>query len=367
MSEKCAVLAAGGTGGHMFPAEALARVLQTRGWRIVLASDARGDQYATQFPCEARLSLDAATFGPRDPIGMVRAGVRISRGVMGAMTAFRSLNPNVVVGFGGYPAFPALVAARLAGLASVIHEQNAVLGRVNRVMAPGASRVACAFPTLRRASPDVQGRVRVVGNPVRPDIVALYPHPYAPPEQEIEILVTGGSQGARRLSQAVPDAMAFLPEDLRLRLKIVQQTRPETADYARQTYAKFGVAAELAPFFRNMAERLSSAHLVIGRAGASTVSELAMAGRPAILAPLKTAMDDHQTENARLLTDCGAAIAIADDHLSGESLAKALSEMVATPQGLARRAALAHGAAIVDSAERLADLVEEAALHPQKA
>ena len=358
---KVAVVAAGGTGGHMFPAEALSRSLIARGWRIVLATDSRGDQYAKAFPCEERLSLEAATFRTGDPVGMVRAGLAIARGVGQARTAFARLKPAVVVGFGGYPSLPGLLAARSRGVATIIHEQNAVLGRVNRYLARSASAVACAFPTLLKASPAVMRRVHVVGNPVRPDIAALEHRDYAAPGDTVRLLVTGGSQGARLLSELVPDAMLLLDEDLRCRLRVEQQTRIESLDFAKQTFRQAGVEAEVAPFFRNMAERLSVAHLVIGRAGASTVSELAVAAMPSILIPLKIAMDDHQTWNARLLSDVGAAVVLKEDSLSAEALAQAIQDVAGDAPGLAQRSAAARAVAIPDSAEKLADLVEDVA------
>ena len=360
-SSRVAIVAAGGTGGHMFPAEALSRALADRGWRIVLATDSRGDQYAQQFPAESRLTLEAATFRTGDPIGMIRASLRISRGVGQARAAYRRLKPSVVIGFGGYPSLPALLAARSLRIPTVIHEQNAVLGRVNRRLARSATAVACAFPTLRKASPKVMKRVHVVGNPVRPDIAALSERPYHAPDQGIRLLVTGGSQGARLLSELVPDAMRLISEDLRCRLRVEQQTRVESIDFARRTFAEAGVECEIAPFFRNMSGRLGAAHLVVGRAGASTISELAVSGMPALLIPLKIAMDDHQTWNAKLLTDSGAAVVLQEEGLTAEAFARALEEMVADPVKLTERSAAARAAAIPDAAERLADLVESVA------
>jgi UDP-N-acetylglucosamine--N-acetylmuramyl-(pentapeptide) pyrophosphoryl-undecaprenol N-acetylglucosamine transferase len=361
-TSKVAVVAAGGTGGHMFPAEALSRALAARGWRIVLATDSRGDQYAQQFPAEERLSLEAATFRAGDPIGMIRSSLRISKGVRQARAAFARLRPAVVVGFGGYPSLPSMLAARSRRIPTVIHEQNAVLGRVNRRLAPGATAVACAFPTLLKASARVRKRLQVVGNPVRPEIAALYGRPYVPPGPTIRLLVTGGSQGARLLSELVPDAMNLISEDLRVRLRVEQQTRVESIDFARRAFAEAGVECEIAPFFRNMSGRLGAAHLVVGRAGASTISELAVSGRPSILIPLRIAMDDHQTANARLLTDAGAAVVLQEDGLTAEAFARALEAMVANPDALAARAAAAHGVGMPDAAERLADLVEGVAL-----
>jgi UDP-N-acetylglucosamine--N-acetylmuramyl-(pentapeptide) pyrophosphoryl-undecaprenol N-acetylglucosamine transferase len=355
------VVAAGGTGGHLFPAEALARTLQGRGWRVVLATDERGAQYAKDFPAEERLALEAATFKTGDVVGMARAGMRIMAGIMGARQAFRRLKPNVVVGFGGYPSLPSILAASAVGAPTVIHEQNAVLGRVNRFVATQVGAIACAFPTLEKATPEVKAKVHVVGNPVRAPVRALYDHVYEAPGQTVRILVTGGSQGARLLSELVPDAVAMLPEDIRVRLKIEQQTRMESMEVARHTYAEAGVEAEIAPFFRDIASHLKAAHLVIGRAGASTVCELAVAGLPSVLVPLAIAADDHQRYNAKLLFDVGAAVVVREQDLSAEMLADVLKGLIEDPAGLVERAAAARKVAQPDAAERLADLVEKTA------
>jgi len=360
--QKLAVVAAGGTGGHLFPAEALSRVLTERGWRIVLATDARGAAYAETFPAEERLALDAATFKMGDPIGMIRGGFRIAAGVSRARTAFKRLNPAVVVGFGGYPSLPALLAASATRTPAVIHEQNAVLGRVNRYIAGRSKAVACAFPTLEKASKKVKAKVHVVGNPVRPEIRALYDEPFQKPGLgPIRILVTGGSQGARLLSECTPAAIAQLPEDLRFRLHVTQQTRPDSMAGARRIYGDALVECELSPFFRDMAGRLARSHLVIGRAGASTVSELAVVGRPSILVPLAIAMDDHQRLNAKLLTDVAAAEAIPEKQLTPERLAEAILAFISDADALAKAAEAARSVAKPDAAERLADLVERVA------
>ena len=358
-AHRLAVVAAGGTGGHLFPAEALARELQGRGWRIVLATDSRGARYAEAFPAEERLALEAATFKASDPIGAVRGLLRIGAGVRQARKAFQRLRPAVVVGFGGYPSLPGLLAARGLRIPRLIHEQNAVLGRVNRFLSPRVNAVACAFPTLEKAPARL--RPVVVGNPVRPEIKALYGEAYAPPGATLRLLVTGGSQGAKILSEVVPVAVTALPEALRLRLRVEQQARPDAVDAARRAYAQAGVEAEVAPFFRDMAGRLRAAGLVIGRAGASTVCELATAGRPSVLVPFAAAMDDHQTLNARLLSDVGAAAVIAEPKFTAAKLAEVLEDLLTKPEVLARMAVAAHGAARPDAAERLADLVEATA------
>ncbi|MES2033872.1 MAG: undecaprenyldiphospho-muramoylpentapeptide beta-N-acetylglucosaminyltransferase [Pseudomonadota bacterium] len=363
MPAKIAVIAAGGTGGHMFPAQALAEELARRGWRILLATDERGALYADKFPADMRISLSAATAKAGDPIGMIKAGVAVLQGTLQARKIFKRMDPAVVVGFGGYPSLPALLAAIGQKRATVIHEQNAVFGRVNRFIAGAVDEVACAFPTLEKAKPEVQARAHVIGSPVRPEIRALATAAYTPPGPEgpIRILVTGGSQGARLLSELTPEAISRLPEEIRARLEVQQQTRKESMDIARRVYADALVKAEVAPFFRDMAGRLKAAHLVIGRAGSSTVCELAVAGRPSVLVPLKIAADDHQTFNARLLSDPGAAAVCPEEELTVNSLAGALNALLKDPAQLSRMAQAARSVAMPDAAERLADLVEHTA------
>ena len=360
-AQRLAVVAAGGTGGHLFPAQALTETLIARGWRVVLATDERGANYAGSFPAEERIALSAATFKPGDRLGLVRAGVAIARGIGQASKAFARLDPDIVVGFGGYPSLPSLIAAIVSGRRTMIHEQNAVIGRANRVLAPYVTAVACAFPTLKKASPAVVARAKIVGNPVRPEIRALADLPYIPPTDELRLLITGGSQGARLLPELTPNAIARLPETLRARLSVQQQTRPESMDIARPIYQEAMVKAEIAPFFRDMATRLGSAHLVIGRSGASTVCELATAGRPAILIPLKVALDDDQGQNARFLVDAGAAVVLREDDLNVDSLSTLLLTLLTDPERLTRMAAGARSVARPDAADRLADVVEATA------
>jgi len=264
----------------------------------------------------------------------------------------------VVVGFGGYPSLPALLAAISQGRRTVIHEQNAVFGRANRLLAPCVTQVACAFPVLAKAPARIAARKVVTGNPVRPAIAALAGRPYVPPEIEIRLLVTGGSQGARLLSELVPVALAALPEGLRARLRVEQQTRPESLDFARQVYLESGISAEVAPFFRDMATRLARTHLVIGRAGASTVTELAVCGRPSILIPLGVALDDDQGQNAAILAAAGAAEVLGERDLTVASLTTLLETLLQDSPRLTRMAAAAAAFGRADGAERLADVVE---------
>lgn len=353
-----AIVAAGGTGGHMFPAEALSRELIARGWDIVLASDARGAAYAEKFPAGERLSLDAATFKKGDIFGMIKAGLKILSGTLTAHKAFERLKPWAVIGFGGYPSVPALMTAIWRKDVTLIHEQNSVLGRSNRNLVEKVDAVACAFPVLRLAPMSLENKVHVVGNPVRPDIQALFDAPYPEIDKRINLLITGGSQGAKLLSEAVPKALAALPMSIRMLLHVEQQARPEQVALAQKIYSDAEISAEVAPFFTDMAERLRRAHLVIGRAGASTVCELAVAGKPALLIPLKIAADDHQTFNADVLKDAKSAIVLREDEATVTRLTEEIRTLLDAQQLLPLRAKAAKTVAKPDAAKHLADLVE---------
>ena len=335
-----------------------------RGWRIVLATDDRVSGLSHAFPAEEIVTLDAATVRGRDPVSLARAATTILAGIAQGRAALARIRPDVVVGFGGYPSLPALIAAISQGRRTVIHEQNAVSGRANRLVAPYVTAIGCAFETLGKASLRTQSRKVVVGNPVRPEIRALADLAYAAPEEdgEIRLLITGGSQGARLLSELLPAAIAKLPETLRARLSVEQQTRPESLEIARSIYADALVKAEIAPFFRDMAGRLARAHLVIGRSGASTVSEVAVAGRPSILIPLGVSLDDDQGQNAKVLETAGAAQVARENTLTQPMMTAALETLLTNPKRLAKMAAAARRVARPDAAERLADLVETTAL-----
>ncbi len=314
---------------------------------------------AQTFPAERVIMLVSATARRGDPMGAPRAALTILRGVLDGRAALAQIDPAVVIGFGGYPSLPALIAAITQGRPTIIHEQNAVSGRANRLLAPHVTAIATAFEVLGKASPRTQARAVVVGNPVRPEIRALADQGYAPPADQIRLLITGGSQGARLISELLPAALAALPEALRLRLRVEQQTRPESMDLARRIYADAVIDAEIAPFFRDMAGRLARAHLVIGRAGASTVTELAVAGRPAILIPLGVALDDDQGQNARLLADAGGAEVAREADLTQPMMTAALATLLNNPARLVRMAQAARTLARPDAAERLADLAEQ--------
>ncbi len=349
------VLSAGGTGGHLFPAQALAAELSRRGRRIVVMTDARGKNYGASFPGAAIETVPSASFADRSPLSLALAPFQILGGVLAALAKLARLKPAAVIGFGGYPSLPVMIAARLGGFPTAIHEQNAVLGRVNRLVASGMRAIAASFPFARFAPP---GRIVFTGNPVRPEAAALAGSIYNVPEEggPIHLLVFGGSQGARALSELVPSAIAVLPANLRARLDIVQQCRPEDLESTRAAY--HGVKAELASFFADLPERMARAHLVISRSGASTISELAVIGRPSILIPYPFATDDHQTANADVLAEAGAAWRISQSELTAAKLAKLLEEILSSPTELANRAAAAHALGKPDAARRLADLVD---------
>jgi UDP-N-acetylglucosamine--N-acetylmuramyl-(pentapeptide) pyrophosphoryl-undecaprenol N-acetylglucosamine transferase len=363
VTKKVVVIAAGGTGGHLFPAAAFAEEMFRRGWRVILMTDARGRRYAEGFPAERIIDVPAASLSA-NPITAIPNALKIWKGINEAKGHFKQLTPSLVAGFGGYPSFPALMAARAHHVPILIHEQNSVLGRVNRAMATSASVVACGFERLERLPPKAEDRKHVVGNPVRLPILAVRerPYPEAPAGGRLNLLIIGGSQGARLFGEVIPEAIALLPQQVRARLDVVHQVREEQVAAAKKVYDKAKVNAEVAPFFNDMGQRLGATHLVISRAGASSVTELQVAGRPAILVPFAAAADDHQTVNAEGLTSVGAADLFTEDEFEPASLAACLERRLADPHGLAVRAAAARAAAKPEAAKNLADLAESAAL-----
>ncbi|MCE9523643.1 MAG: undecaprenyldiphospho-muramoylpentapeptide beta-N-acetylglucosaminyltransferase [Alphaproteobacteria bacterium] len=354
------VIAAGGTGGHIFPAQSLAQELAARGRQVVLMTDDRGQNYAQSFPKAQIVTIRSATFANRGLVGKGFAFGRLALGALEAYFALGRVKPSVVVGFGGYPALPTMFAAARRGLPSVVHEQNAVLGRVNRWLSPAVTRIASAFPRLANLDEVLRARVTVTGNPVRPAVLEQRVAYAAPTlDGRFNLLVFGGSQGARVFSTLVPDAIALLPAALRARLDLTQQCRPEDMDAARARYGAIGLTPTLAPFFPDMGQRLAAAHLVTCRAGASTVTELCVVGRPAMLVPYPFAMDDHQSANAREMAEGGAAWAFVEKGLTAEMLARQIAEVSRNPTLLEAAAAKALSLGRPNAAARLADLVEE--------
>lgn len=358
MGARRALIAAGGTGGHMFPAQSLAELLLAEGWQVTLSTDERGARYAGAFPPEvARQVVPSATTARGGLAGKLAAPFRIAAGVLAARRAFARQRPDVVIGFGGYPTIPALAAARLMGLPRMIHEQNGVMGRVNRLFAPRVHRIACGtWPTDLPAG--VSGTH--TGNPVRAAVLAQAGAPYAPPSDgTLRLLVIGGSQGARVLSRVVPEAVAALPDDLRARLQVSHQARPEDAETVAAAYAAAGIEAEVQPFFTDVPDRIAAAHLVVSRSGASSLADITVIGRPSILIPFAAATGDHQTANAQALAETGAALVHPESVLDATSLARDIRAILTDPAQAAAMAAAALDLARPDAARRLYDLVEE--------
>jgi UDP-N-acetylglucosamine--N-acetylmuramyl-(pentapeptide) pyrophosphoryl-undecaprenol N-acetylglucosamine transferase len=354
------VLAAGGTGGHLIPAFALASELQQRGHHVALITDERGARIPGKPASLTAHVLPAGRFQGRNPLSWFKALRAILEGRRMALRLFDSFAPSAVVGFGGYPALPALLAATSAGIPTVIHEQNAVLGRVNRMLAGRVDAIATAYGEVDRLADKHQGKVHLVGNPVRDEIMALRdrPFPAFTAEGLLRVLVTGGSQGARVLSEIVPDGLAMLQPALRTRLQVTQQCRAEDPEAARARYAGHDIPAELGTYFEDMAERLADTHLFIGRSGASTIAELTAVGRPAILIPLPIATDDHQAANAREMVKAGGARAIRQERFTPAELAKQIQAIAQGPATLANAAHAAWNCGYPNAVRDLADLVE---------
>jgi len=355
------LLVAGGTGGHLFPAEALAIALEKRGAAIELATDVRAAQF--KFPARAVHLIPSATLRARNPLALARTLSLLALGTMIAWALIGRIRPAAVVGFGGYPTVPPLFAASLRGVPTVLHEQNGVMGRANRLLAPRVTTIATSFRTLANLDPGLQAKVSFTGNPVRPQVIAAAATAYAAPApgEMFKLLVFGGSQGAHVMAEVVPAAIERLSSELRARLRIVQQARAEDIDGVRAIYGKLGVAAECAPFFADLPARMAAAHLIVSRSGASTVAELSAIGRPAILVPLPHALDQDQFANAGVLAQAGGAIRIEQRDFTPERLASDLERLAADPVRLAHMAQAAKSAGTIDAAERLADLVMKVA------
>lgn len=364
MSAPVILLAAGGTGGHLFPAEALANILVQRGYRVHLATDARGMAYGGNFPAEARHLIRAGTPTKRNVLANIKSLVLLAFGLAQSLWLILRLRPDVVVGFGGYPSVPPLVAAFLLRRRAYLHEQNGVMGRANRFLAQLVTGIATGFAEPKLTPAAIASRLRHVGNPVRPAVLDAARIPYDTPKADgaLRILVTGGSQGAKILSEIVPQAFALLSDAMRKRLVITHQARADDLPSARERYEKAGVTAELASFFSDLPARIAGVHLVIGRAGASTVAELCVIGRPSILIPLAGSLDQDQAANAESLKRIGAADVIAQRDFRPETLAAILLPFLQNPLHLTDAAKAAKQAAIPDAAERLADFVLSATL-----
>ena len=356
------ILAAGGTGGHMVPAHALAAELKRRGYGVGLVTDERGARIPGLFDDLPVHILPAGRIGG-GPIAWLKAVGSVVAGRREAKRLYRQFLPDAVVGFGGYPAFPALLAASSMRIPTILHEQNAVLGRVNRLLAGDAAAIATAYERVERLKTGHRDKVVLVGNPVREEVARLGEAPLPPFDETapLKILITGGSQGASVLGKVVPEGLGALAPSLRHRLQIVQQCRPEDIDLVRARYAELGIPAELSTYITDMPAKIADTHLVIARAGASTIAELTAAGRPAILVPLPSATDDHQTINAREMARAGGARMIAQGDFTADVLARQIEALAEDPQALANAASRSLSVGRPNAASELADLVERIA------
>jgi UDP-N-acetylglucosamine--N-acetylmuramyl-(pentapeptide) pyrophosphoryl-undecaprenol N-acetylglucosamine transferase len=355
------LLCAGGTGGHLFPAEALALALRKRGWTIHLATDERVEAYGKDFPADETHIVPSATLAG-SPVAMAKGAFRLLKGMRAAKKLIRRLKPAAAVGFGGYPTLPPMLAAAKAKVPTVIHDANAVLGRANRYLASRVTAIATGMPEVKNLQHHVAKAVET-GNPVRPAVLEAASIPYGSrmAESSFRLLVFGGSQGARFMSDLVPPAIAKLPASSRRLLAIVQQCRAEDMDRVAQAYRELGITADLKPFFRDLPARIAWSHLVIARSGASTVAELAVIGRPAIMVPLPHAIDQDQKANALVLARAGGGWMIEQNAMTPERLATDLQHLIATPREVAAAAQAAKSVGRPDAVERLADLVEKVA------
>ncbi|MBZ9675871.1 undecaprenyldiphospho-muramoylpentapeptide beta-N-acetylglucosaminyltransferase [Mesorhizobium sp. ES1-1] len=357
MAKGVILLAAGGTGGHLFPAEALAHELKARGWSVHLATDDRAERYAGKFPGDGIHAIASGTFGSRQPLAVARTFWALWRGFRQSSALISRLKPSAVVGFGGYPTLPPLFAATRRRVPTLIHEQNAVMGRANKALAPRVTAIAGGF---LKASGPFSTKIVETGNPVRQAVLDVAGTPFATPEPggPLRLLVFGGSQGARYFSDTVPEAVAAMPAAMRSRLRIVQQARGEDQARVSERHRALGIEAEVAPFFSDLPARMAAAHLVVSRSGASTVLELSVIGRPSILVPLPHALDDDQGHNAQILVDAGGAVMRRQPGLDPAALAAEILALLSDHNRLAAMAQAAKSVRKHDAARLLADLAE---------
>ena len=351
------LVAAGGTGGHLFPAAALASALTERGIAVHLATDRRAVQFGDAFAQDTIHVVASATIRSRNPVALTQTAAALGLGLFQAWHLIGRLRPAVVIGFGGYPSLPPVLAAVWRGVPTVIHDGNAVVGRANRFLAPRVSAIATTFPGTFANASGLAAKATLTGNPVRSAVIAAAATPYNAPSDILRLLVFGGSQGARIMADIVPAAVALLEGGLRHRLRVVAQAREEDLARVRQAYASAAVAAEVAPFFSDLPARIAASHLTVARSGASTVAELAAIGRPSILVPLPHAIDQDQFANAGVLERAGGALRLVQEAFTPERLATEIAALAGAPQRLAAMATAARSLGRPDAAARLADLV----------
>ena len=362
MNKPVIMIAAGGTGGHLFPAFALTQELKRRGYEIDLVTDVRADQYGIDFPGREVHQVPSATLRGRSPVAIAKLASTLLRGIWQARALLKETKPSVMVGFGGYPTVPPLIAARLGGIPFLIHDANAVMGRANRFLARFATVIGLTFEKTKYLRSKDKTKTRIVGMPVRDSVLeAVTPYKARSGVDAFSLLVFGGSQGARVFADIVPAALAGLPQAYRARLKLVQQVREEDMERVSAAYSEAGINAELATFFSDLPQRMANSHLVIGRAGASTVAELTVLGRPAILVPLPHAIDNDQLENATRLQEVGGAWCIEQAEFTPEYLGDEIKRLADSPEGITMAAKAAHSLGEPKAVARLADVIEELA------
>jgi UDP-N-acetylglucosamine--N-acetylmuramyl-(pentapeptide) pyrophosphoryl-undecaprenol N-acetylglucosamine transferase len=362
-SKPLILLCAGGTGGHLFPAQAAAVALIKRGARIALATDERVERYSGDFPAESTHIIPSATLRGRSPLAYARTATMLGLGLLKAWSLLGKLKPAAVVGFGGYPTVPPLKAAMLRRIPTLLHEQNSVMGRANRMLAPRVTAIGSSFSEIALLDPSLKSKVTLVGTPVRPNVIAAAGTPYEPPRANdtLRLIVFGGSQGAKVFADVMPDAIAALDPALRNRLAIVQQARGEDRGRVRTAYEKSGIDAEVADFFTDLPHRIADSHLVVSRSGASTVAEVTAIGRPAIFVPLPNALDQDQLNNARVVERVGGAVILEQANFTPQRIAAELNSLLADSDRLGRMAAGARSVGVLDGSERLAELVMKVA------
>ncbi|MEQ8227880.1 MAG: undecaprenyldiphospho-muramoylpentapeptide beta-N-acetylglucosaminyltransferase [Rhodospirillales bacterium] len=361
MTAHLAVLAAGGTGGHVFPAEALAAELAGRGYRLALITDRRGGGFGGALAELETHHIRAGGIAGKRFTARLESVFELGLGTLQARSLLAKLKPDAVVGFGGYASVPTMMAATWGGYATAIHEQNAVLGRANRLLATRVRRIATSIDGTQMVPDAAKDKIRLTGMPVRPAVLAAGDTAYDEINDNapLNLLITGGSQGARVLSDVVPAALAQLPEKLRKRLNVTQQCRVEDLDRVQGVYGDAGISANLASFFDDIPQRLAAAHLLIARAGASTVAEMTAIGRPAILVPYPHAIDNHQFANAQAVDEAGAGWLMAEDVFTADRLAGRLTSLFENPRHLAHAARASKRIGRPDAAHALADMVAE--------
>jgi UDP-N-acetylglucosamine--N-acetylmuramyl-(pentapeptide) pyrophosphoryl-undecaprenol N-acetylglucosamine transferase len=355
------LVAAGGTGGHLFPAEALAAALAERGISVHLATDSRATRYRGALPDEVIHVIASATLRARNPIAAARTAAALGAGLLQSWALLGRLKPAAVIGFGGYPTIPPVLAAAWRGIPTLVHDANAVIGRANHLLAPRVTAIATTFPDVFRDAARLAAKATLTGNPVRPAVVAAASTAYPAPGDRLQLLVFGGSQGARIMADVVPSAVGHLAADLRRRIAVVQQAREEDLQRVRAAYRDASVEAEVAAFFPDLPARMAASHLIVARSGASSVAELSAIGRPAILVPLPHALDQDQFANAGVLQNAGGAIRLAQEEFTPRRLATEIATLAAAPERLAAMAMAARSVGKLDAADRLADLVLQVA------